>query len=302
MAQLADEERVKWIHTRLSPKVQAKIARAWSRCPAQAGDPVEPIKSPSPQTTPSPAQEQGHEEAQEGGRSPTDRSPETQPVTPVSSPVQEPQRQQIVSQPIAAPPDSRPKTGAKRTRAQEPAGPVSKRASVEQQPAGQHFSTSSGRDLTQLLEGWKALETTGDPQFDSQLPELVQYEDWPLQAYDQAKLTELVRRDYAQFTGYQKGYLRLSFVLGRDLQAAYLAVKRDRNQPWKEWASDNVPGMSVSYIKKLRCLYKTLGPYPRFQGLNLPVRKLLGLCTRIAHHLDQADRAQAKYWRQAPGG
>jgi len=120
-----------------------------------------------------------------------------------------------------------------------------------------------------------------------------------LVALDLEAFNNRVLKDIGTFNVGANAAVRGCFLLGRDFEAAFLRVRKQKHA-WKRWYeiyAKKHAGFSFSYADQLRSLYRNLGSFSGFQSLRIPTSKLTRHSTAIRAFLDN-DEKWAGYWIQ----
>ena len=148
-------------------------------------------------------------------------------------------------------------------------------------------------DPDKILNIWKRKLVPGLPT-GKPIP-LVLWEKEPYKGWQEERLNIEVAENLDNFVATKNMTVRAAFALGRALEAAFRQNRRKGT--WAKWIATHLKGnMSESYAYKLRDLYNTLGPYPLFQYLRIPVSKMIRSRGKIQAHL-QKNLAVAAFWQ-----
>jgi len=147
-------------------------------------------------------------------------------------------------------------------------------------------------DPAEVLNVWKRKLVPGLPAA-KPIP-LVPWEEEPCKEWQEERVNTEVAETLDNFVATKNMAVRAAFALGRALEAAFRQNRRKGT--WAKWVATHLKGnMSESYAFKLRDLYNTLGPYPLFQYLCIPVSRMIRCEGKIQGHL-QKDLAVAAFW------
>ena len=148
-------------------------------------------------------------------------------------------------------------------------------------------------DPAEVLNAWKRKLVPGLPTA-KPIP-LVPWEEEPCKEWQEERVNTEVVDNLDNFVATKNMTVRAAFALGRALEAAFRQNRRKGT--WAKWVATHLKGnMSESYAFKLRDLYNTLGPYPLFQYLCIPVSKMIRCRGKIQAYL-QKDLALAAFWQ-----